>query len=187
MDLEVLDQSKYAQVCQAMESRALFELKGAGVEAYFLAQSINRDYRSGCISVELVQVFDRDDKCEKPQNEPAPWNGKGRPPVGTMCEFLHLGVKDWVAVTVYAYPGNTHLLGVTDSPLWESNNGACRINLDGCKFRPVRTAEQIAAEKRGRDAEDLAETMSGHRDRSKDCYLTLAKVVLDAGYRKVDQ
>ena len=51
---------------------------------------------------------------------------------------------------------------------------------------PEKTPEELAAEQREKDAEELAFIATGHRDRSKDCWISLAKVLIDAGYRKFE-
>lgn len=110
-----------------------------------------------------------------------PWNGEGLPPVGTVCEYAHPGdgfdvcrieayIKDKVVFTCPNYSIDPDAVFMTGA--------------DDPEFRPIRTLEQIAAEKYEADAAELAEVMTGHRDRSKDCFLHIAKVVLDAGYRK---
>lgn len=115
------------------------------------------------------------------------WNGEGLPPVGVTCELYgtvsqQLNGQDfqWVKVEIIAqtsFGGDTVAVG-RDLLFATLGWGIASA------FRPIRNAEQIAAEKYEADAADLAEVMTGHRDRTGDCFLTLAKVVLDAGYRK---
>lgn len=128
---------------------------------------------------------------------PTRWDGEGLPPVGTACEFAggedcphdpwdkDLRVGDQVTIIAHFDGGNGDQLAAFTFPTKNPNRGAFNVEQGrwGC-FRPIRTPEQIAAEKYEADAADLAEVMTGHRDRSKDCYLHMAKVILDAGYRK---
>lgn len=119
-----------------------------------------------------------------PLDKPVAWNGEGLPPVhaklevGFACEDFKIWHKG-VCVAVGEDPE-----GRTEFCVVQVGKKIAMYTTEANRMRPIRTAEQIAAEKYESDAEDLAEIMTGHRDRSEDCYLTLAKVILDAGYRK---
>lgn len=52
--------------------------------------------------------------------------------------------------------------------------------------RPQDT-EQIAAEEREKAALEMAKLMSGHEDRSKDCFKVLGEILYDAGYRRQEE
>jgi hypothetical protein len=106
------------------------------------------------------------------------WDGKGLPPVGAECEFwlstdnwqfatcVALDTLDGVPVAVVRYDGGYY--------------GASAKTLG-----PI-SKERKAELQREKDAEELAFIATGHRDRSKDCWLSVAKVLLDAGYRKFE-
>jgi len=110
------------------------------------------------------------------------WDGEGLPPAGTVCELrMTAAGSDWHIAEIKFASRNVIVWD------WEGEsqiNGLCTAYIHAVQFRAARTPEQIAAENYEADAADLAEVMTGHRDRSKDCYMTLAKVILDAGYRK---
>lgn len=112
---------------------------------------------------------------------PADWNGKGLPPAGAVCEIREKSCQYFSPAAIKFASRN---VVVWDWQAEPALNGLCTAYSHNIEIRPIRTAEQIAAEKLEVDAADLAEVMTGHRDRSGDCYLTLAKVILEAGYRK---
>lgn len=106
------------------------------------------------------------------------WDGKGLPPVGAECELwvssdnwrlatcVALDTQDGVPVAVVKYDGSYH--AASEKTL-------------------VSVSKERKTElQREKDAEELAFIATGHRDRSKDCWLSVAKVLLDAGYRKFE-
>lgn len=115
---------------------------------------------------------------------PAQWNGEGMPPVGTVCEMRFLGGSKWSQVEVIAHFLNGAGRVAAFIP---TDGGDKRVNqaIAEC-FRPIRTAEQIAAEEREKEAEKLFETV--HPDikwhkASIDCRNRFRSAI-DAGYRK---
>ncbi len=88
----------------------------------------------------------------RPAAAPA-WNGEGLPPVGTTCElrsrgggwgeaeirYHGRGLCVWLWVR---HDGNTDQIEYADSP-------------DRLEFRPIRTAEQVAAEERKKGVEEM--------------------------------
>lgn len=134
------------------------------------------------IQPELKQAKQAIDQFELVDAEFEEWNGEGLPPVGLEIECTYDSWGYWLKGKVLCYGEKTIFMEQESS----KGNGKFEgsMNPDGIRFRPIRTPEQIAAEKYEADAADLAEVMTGHRDRSKDCFLHIAKVVLDAGYRK---
>jgi len=83
--------------------------------------------------------------------KPAPtWDGEGLPPVGCVCEYKR--VNDWVKVEVFAIKPNYN---GSYTALCTFENGT-RV---GCAnpgyFRPIRTAEQIAAAEREKAIERM--------------------------------
>lgn len=69
------------------------------------------------------------------------WNGEGLPPVGTVCEIKR--VEDWLMVTI-KYISDCHTVFVTNGGT-EGCYQTCAL-----QFRPIRTPEQIEAERRER-------------------------------------
>jgi hypothetical protein len=105
---------------------------------------------------------------------PAPWNGEGLPPVGTVCEALHGLKEQWMKVRILDHEGSvqTAVCRDSDNRLWWSQN-----------FRPIRTPEQIAAEEREKAIEEMAAV--AHRQGQP--FVTkreMAARLYDAGYRK---
>ena len=112
------------------------------------------------------------------------WSGDGLPPVGLDVECTFESWGYWRKGRVLYY-GKQMIFMEQDGEYPDSKKFEGSMNPDGIKFRPIRTAEQIAAEEYEQEAADLAYAATGHRDRSKDCWISLAKVILDAGYRRV--
>lgn len=91
------------------------------------------------------------------------WDGKGYPPEGIECDYE--SAAGWITVTVFAVkPAPDSTLWI----MWEVPGKDWGSTHDPELFRPVRTAEQIAAESWDR---------LGQR---RDDYLK----AIDAGYRK---
>ena len=86
------------------------------------------------------------------------WDGEGMPPVGSAsCEYLGAHKYDeWTVVNIFAHYGHTVFVDFGDG--WRAED-------DSSRFRPIRTAEQVAAEER--EAEDN-EVMSRYMSLS-DC------------------
>lgn len=119
--------------------------------------------------------------------EPATWNGKGLPPVGTVCEWHGPnsdGPDGWVYTEskVVAYTDDGLFICMQKPSFWPVVQ-----RIDDCEFRPIRTPEQIAAEEREKAALEMAALMSGHDDRSKDCFKVLGEILYDAGYRRQEE
>jgi len=127
---------------------------------------------------------------------PVTWDGEGLPPVGTVCEISLKSSIDKHAVDIERY--KSHAGKKVEIVAHHDIGGGCRAavyaysndfafeyhSLIEGHFRPIRTAEQIEADEREEAAIELAYVATGHRDRSKDCWISLAKVIYDAGYRK---
>lgn len=104
------------------------------------------------------------------------WDGKGLPPIGAECE-IWVSSDNWQFATCIALDAQD---GV---PIAVVRYGEGYYGASAKVLHPI--SDQRKAElQRERDAEELAFIATGHRDRSKDCWLSLAKVLLDAGYRK---
>ena len=101
------------------------------------------------------------------------WDGEGEPPVGIECEW-HPNVHGWVKVKI---------LGRDGSDTWyrasgEEHSQTCR---NMAFFRPIRTAEQVAAEER----EKAIKEMMQHGVDAGDGTIEYSCAALyDAGYRK---
>ncbi|MGK7130894.1 hypothetical protein [Pseudomonas aeruginosa] len=139
------------------------------------------------------QLFERPAKVE--------WDGQGLPPVGTVCEFAggthstedpfdkDLREGDHVTIIAHFKDGDLDLAAFTFNPQVRNHDRgtACvEQGAYGC-FRPLRTPEQIAAEEREKAALEMAALMSGHEDRSKDCFKVLGEILYDAGYRRQEE
>jgi hypothetical protein len=92
------------------------------------------------------------------------WNGEGLPPVGTVCEFAggtycaedpfdkDLKVGAEVTIIAHIFDGDFELAAFTFNPrLVNPDRGTISVEQGayGC-FRPIRTPEQIEAERRER-------------------------------------
>ncbi|MFU7184335.1 hypothetical protein ACM749_12355 [Pseudomonas aeruginosa] len=108
-----------------------------------------------------------------------PWNGKGLPPVGTVCIVEpHNTMWGFSSTSGYerkilAYYGEYVWLGHAETPLETTR-------IDKVDFRPIRTPEQIAAEEREKAIEEMCfavETLTVKQD----------KALYDAGYRRQEE
>lgn len=111
------------------------------------------------------------------------WNGEGLPPVGTVCEIHH---NTWAEglweVRNVLWVGKTNI--VTETRDGKELNGL----LEKLSFRPIRTAEQIAAEERRKENLYLADELAGYNDRqTSEEDFQLAEYLYDNGYRKQEQ
>lgn len=113
------------------------------------------------------------------------WAGEGPPPVGTVCELSQSVLladannADWFAAgTQVEVGGHATFDGATGA--------VCAVCVVGLNFtgtlsevclRPIKTAEQIAAEERESAIKDLMQL--------DDIYHEQASAIYDAGYRKV--
>lgn len=115
---------------------------------------------------------------------PAPWNGEGLPPVGTVCEMA-LRDGNTAMVTVLAYDG-THAWLKSMARL-DDKYPRFSSEIDGTKqFRPIRTPEQIEAEERRRNIAILTQLLCADGAFDVDDPEVSAAVIkiYDAGYRK---
>lgn len=126
---------------------------------------------------------------ERPQPAPT-WSGAGLPPVGIVCEFLRYDRDEeehtYSECKVLAHDDDgSAVFRVTSGPGIGSLTAKYAGDFDDGlpMFRPIRTAEQIAAEERKRAVEEMvaltdAEKAEWARNICADLY--------DAGYRKVE-
>lgn len=102
------------------------------------------------------------------------WTGEGLPPVGTVCEHRTGPGMSWSNATVLAYGDKKVFYRDQDGHEWT------RL-YDEIDFRPIRTAEQIAAEEREKAIADMA-ALSPLLD--KGWSRRVCEAVYEAGYRK---
>lgn len=116
----------------------------------------------------------------------APWNGEGLPPVSTVCELRSRG-GGWGEAEI-KYHGKGLCVW-----LWVRHDGSAdqieyAESPDRLEFRPIRTAEQIAAEERRRVIEEMVYGAAGcERDGQNTKAFLICGFLYDAGYRKVEQ
>ena len=131
---------------------------------------------------------------ERPTSDPTPWQGEGLPPVGTVCEFHGLYPKDdeWhkdlepgTQVTVIAHYDNAGTLVAAFTFGQPGINMAVDCAVEGW-FRPIKSAEQIAAEERI-DAVNKMCRQFMLVSQPEVPWRDLFNQMYDAGYRKVEQ
>lgn len=128
----------------------------------------------------------------------AEWNGEGLPPVGMVCEFAGFNqdetkfddpvVGDKVTVIAHYLSGCVQVAAFTYN--LAANFGSLNVaqGAHGC-FRPIRTAEQTAAEEREKAIKSMIE--DSQPDYSAGDFLNASEYVecaisalYDSGYRK---
>lgn len=120
----------------------------------------------------------------KPKAEPKPveWDGEGLPPVGIECEVhdcQHEYTKQFNGQTVRIV---AHHLNLRGNSVAVFETGDCVYHgLVSKNFRPIRTAEQIAAEKRDKAISEIA-LVTGLR--AGGGRVEVAMALYEAGYRK---
>lgn len=126
------------------------------------------------------------------EHRQAEWSGEGLPPVGTVCEFaggtpcpedpFDKDLKEGMQVTIIAHfkSGDFTLAAFTFDPQ-NPDRGMVQVEQGnfGC-FRPIRTAEQIAAEERAEAIKEMITFLGGDGD---ELINTFGRMY-DAGYRK---
>ncbi|END0108390.1 hypothetical protein ACUHM0_005244 [Pseudomonas aeruginosa] len=110
--------------------------------------------------------------------EPATWNGKGLPPVGTVCEVKHRDIG-WVRCEIVAHKSFS-CGGLTHAIAWIDENTLDQSQ--GLRFRQLRTPEQIAAEEREKAVGDMAMSIQGVPYQYPTLY-----ALFDAGYRRQEE
>ncbi|HCF2412869.1 TPA: hypothetical protein NIA64_003517 [Pseudomonas aeruginosa] len=123
--------------------------------------------------------------------EPATWNGKGLPPVGTVCIVEpHNTMWGFSSTSGYerkilAYYGEYVWLGHAETPLETTR-------IDKVDFRPLRTPEQIAAAERWAAIQQMlafADVKYGDGElmSPKEYVETAVAALYDAGYRRQEE
>jgi len=109
---------------------------------------------------------------------PILWNGEGLPPVGVPIEAKHKNAQpDWARPGFY----ETVIVAIGKQlVIFEADgNGSEKVGtLSDYIFRPIRTAEQIAAEEHQKAIDELAADTDWILDRAS------CEAVIAAGYRK---
>ena len=115
---------------------------------------------------------------ERPKKQEA-WGGVGLPPIGmASCEYLGAHkYYEWTVVNIFAHYGHTVFVDFGDG--W-------RAEKDSSRFRPIKTAEQLAEEEKvAAIAEMQAVVMAESGCTVSTISECLAIVALyEAGYRK---
>lgn len=107
---------------------------------------------------------------------PVDWDGTGLPPVGTKCEY-HSEQDGWIPCEVVAHRCNAGV--VLDIHY-------CAELVVPKDFRPIRTTEQSAADKREKDVAEMQSHFKfnvGQRETLR----AICFALHDAGYRKTEQ
>lgn len=126
----------------------------------------------GCMSQSYIQ---------RPPQQIDTWNSDSLPPVGKVCEYKR--AHEWQKVEVFAVKPNNN---GSQTALFTYENGCWAGCAEPSLFRPIRTAEQIAADKRD---EEVIEMMALNPDENPNRSLSkwLCEALYDAGYRKQAQ
>lgn len=106
------------------------------------------------------------------------WDGEGMPPVGSAsCEYLGAHKYDeWTVVNIFAHYGHTVFVDFGDG--WRAED-------DISRFRPVRTAEQVAAEEREKAINEMVFGVCGcEPDGGNTTAFMICGFIYDSGYRK---
>lgn len=122
------------------------------------------------------------------ETRPVLWTGEGLPPVGVVCEVLwdsQLGI--YVAAAVLAHDEAGAVYRFTSGERKGEYQSEQQDYYKGLpKFRPLRTPEQIAAEDRKLQREQLAYLIAGYMgfDDPREVDTKLAAYIFDHDYRK---
>lgn len=173
MKLTARDQDQQNALAHAYHGRERFTLTGAGLQAEFVAEVLNRVpcvFGSGRYetNLELIQVTEATTR--------AAWNGEGLPPVGTLCEWKEKTGFSWVKATVLFITDSSVVMQRGDGFEWQMMTART-------VFRPIRTPEQIAEEARQNELNRMVATVSML---DKGWARKVCAGLYDAGYRKQD-
>lgn len=106
----------------------------------------------------------------------ASWNGEGLPPVGTVCEYSIGDTDEWHTCEI-RYAGAQ--LVVFNNETWGDQASSSRV-----KFRPIRTAEQIAATERSKACDEMFGVILSIPEENRHNRSDICEALYDAGYRK---
>lgn len=108
------------------------------------------------------------------QNERAlEWDGEGLPPVGTVCEFTSDGGGSYEKCEVIAHHNSLIVCFIHQDKIRATS---------GCCVRPIKTAEQIAAEKREAEISKMLDIINAAAAGGSG--KSAARALYDAGYHK---
>ena len=118
---------------------------------------------------------------ERPKKQYA-WDGVGLPPAGLACEYRKTDAKyrqGFVAVKVLCYGKEKCFLQ------HEASKNEFTEDLSSVEFRPILTAEQVAAEEREKAIDEMVFGVCGcEPDGGNTSALMVCGFLYDAGYRK---
>lgn len=112
-------------------------------------------------------------------DQPGAWNGEGPPPVGMVCEVTTNDGHNWHPWKVLFADEYVILVGSAEG---KANYELLRRCDADVAFRPIRAAEQIAADERELALTDMCVLLG--KDPSRPGVREMAGVLFDAGYRK---
>lgn len=125
----------------------------------------------------FVRPKNREEMIARPATS---WNGEGLPPVGTVCEY-YWGNSRWKECKVFAHkPNDNH-----GTDVLVDLDGDWSFSAKPEKFRPIKTAEQIAAEERKRAISAMAKDIGSVR--AEALAYVIADSLYDMGYRKQEE
>ena len=107
------------------------------------------------------------------------WDGKGLPPTGLEVVTDHCGRTFKVKILAYAPKNGKTAVMVEEIESGDNKGCLFAWMAHMCNFRPIKTAEQIAAEKREAAIDALRANAPGIAWQS-------AAAIYDAGYRKFE-
>lgn len=111
---------------------------------------------------------------------PVAWTGEGLPPVTTQCEALHK-CGQWVSVKII-----DSMVGSPSRACRDENNRLWWAT----EFRPARTAEQIAEDKRTHEIRNALTSIKAGQQHFPNDFVrgnivaATVEAMIDAGYRK---
>jgi len=104
------------------------------------------------------------------------WDGKGLPPVGSVCEYNWRG--EWCQCEVIAHKDGLAICWINCNKI---------LSTSGAAVRPIRTAEQVEYDKKAKWVREAISCLSERaKVRPVEAGIILSELY-DAGYRKQDQ
>lgn len=112
---------------------------------------------------------------EKPNKN---WDGDGRPPIGTVCEYKKIEKyrTPWTKVKILYISENIVVMR-----LYSNGNEFSEL-MSKCAFSTIKTPEQIAAEERIEKIDEMIKVA-----KEFDTYSEVCEALYDAGYRKMEK
>lgn len=118
----------------------------------------------------------------KPKDEPktVEWDGEGLPPVGVECDVLGDVDGGYTSVHILMHDGSRAVFRYTAGKNIGDHDSACADVIFGRPiFRPIKTAEQLAAEQRAKAVGEMVDTLKLFNSIHEAC-----GILYDAGYIK---